>query len=100
MKSIISEVVSLEKGRFLPNSYMTDRLPAELKERIIDYLTSVSDVMIGDCTLRDPITGERYETTNIIREKDGFMWSTHTIYLLEHYNVKLSDDFLRIFNES
>ena len=98
MKSIISEVVSLEKGQFQPDSYMTDRLPAELKERIIDYLTSVPDVMTGDCTLRDPITGERYETTNIIREKDGFMWSTHTIYLLEHYDVKLSDDFLRLFS--
>lgn len=98
MKSIISEVVSLKRGQFKPDSYMTDRLPVELKERILDYLTSVPDVLIGDCPLIDPITGERYETTNIVREKDGFVWSTHTIYMIEHYDVKLSEDFLRLFS--
>lgn len=99
MKSIISAVVLLESGLFKPDSYMTDRLPADLKERVLDYLTTAPDVLMSDCTLRDPITGKRYETTNIIREKDGFVWSTHTIYMLEHYDVKLSDDFLRLFSK-
>ncbi len=97
MKSIISEVVSLKSGQFKPDSYMTDRLPADLKERVLDYLTSTPDVLIGDCPLRDPMTGERYETTNIIREKDGFVWSTHTIYMLKNYDVKLSEEFLGLF---
>ena len=96
-KSIISEDVSLKIGQFKPNSYMTDRLPADLKERVLDYLTSVPDVLIGDCPMRDPVTGKIYERTNVIREKDGFVWSTHTIYMLERYDVKLSDEFLRLF---
>ena len=37
MKSIISAVVLLESGLFKPDSYMTDRLPADLKERVLDY---------------------------------------------------------------
>ena len=99
MKSIVSEDVILERGLFKPDSYMTDRLPEELKERFQGYLTSVPDVLVGDCTLRDPVTGKRYETTNIIREKDGYIWSTHTIYMFKHYDIKLSDEFLRMFIE-
>ena len=99
VKTIISPMVSLRTGQFKPDSYMTEKLPPTLKARILTYLQSVPDIMIGDCPLEDPVTGKIYERSNIIREKDGYTWSSHTIYMLRKYDVKLKEEFLRLFDQ-
>jgi hypothetical protein len=99
MNSIISPIVLLKAGQFKPDSYMTEKLPPALKDRILHYLESVPDILVGDCPLRDPVTGEIYERTNIVREKDGYTWTSHTIYMLRKYDVKLKEEFLRMFEQ-
>ena len=75
MRTISSSAVSFQTGMFKPNSFMTEKLPKELKKRILDYLNSQPACLIGDVPLRDPVTGRKYALTNVIREKDGFEWS-------------------------
>ena len=96
MRTVLAPGVTLKSGLFKPNSEMTMRLPAEKKTRVLAYLLGVPDACIADCQLFDPVTGERYETTNIVREKDGFTWSTHVIYMFERYDVKLAQEFLAV----
>jgi len=97
MKRIISDAVSLKVGEFKQNGVMTDKLPAALKSRIMDYLQGPPLGIIGDVALVDPVTGVCYDHTSVIREKDGFTWNTHTIYMLKHYDVRLAEEFLNLF---
>ena len=99
VKTIISPVVSTKVGQFKPDSDMTEKLSPALKDRILRYLESVPDILVGDCPLKDPVSGEIYERTNIVREKDGFTWSSHAIYMPRKYDVKLKEDFLRMFEQ-
>ena len=96
-KDVVAEGVSFRQGEFKLDKSMVEKLPSELKSRILDYLKEPPPGLIGDCPLVDPVTGVKYESTNIIREKDGFGWSSAAIYMLEHYDVRLSEDFLKLF---
>lgn len=96
-KSIIPKGTSFRQGEFKNDSSMVKKLPAGLKNRILTYLKTPTPIMIGDMPMIDPVTGRKYDSTNILREKDGFGWSSGAIYMLEHYDIKLSDDFLDYF---
>ena len=64
------------------------------KSDIIDYLKKPEPGLIGDCSLLDPVTGVCYSHENIIRQADGFQWSSGLIYAFEKYNVMLTDEFM------
>ena len=98
LKDIVEGNVSFRQGEFKNDQSMVKKLPEELKRRILDYLKEPPPGLIGDMPLIDPVTGKRYTSTNIIRSKDGFEWSSSAIYMLEHYDVKLSDGFLELFD--
>ena len=96
-KDIIPENISYRPGEFKADSSMVKKLPSELKQRILSYLRAPEPGMVGDMPMIDPVTGKKYDSTNILREKDGFEWSSADIYMLEHYDVRLSEDFLKLF---
>ena len=96
-KMIVPDGVSFRPGEFKNNNSMVEKLPSDLKKRVLAYLKEPPPGLIGDCPLVDPVTGVKYDSTNIIREKDGFGWSSAAIYMLEHYNVRLSEEFLKLF---
>lgn len=96
-KMIVPENMSFRPGEFKNDSSMVEKLPAELKKRILIYLKEPEAGMIGDMPMIDPVTREKYDSTNIIREKDGFGWSSAAIYMLEHYDIRLSKEFLKLF---
>ena len=98
LKAVVRPEISFRRGEFKNDQTMTQKLPAELKRRILDYLKSAEPGIMGDMPLIDPVTGVVYERTNVLREKDGFEWSTAEIYMIEHYDVALTNDFLRLFN--
>ena len=94
---IVHPEVSIKKGEFKNDSSMTSKLPSELKTRILNYLREPPAGLIGDVSLIDPVTGKCYNHTSIIREKDGFTWNSAVIYMFENYDIKLSEEFLRMF---
>lgn len=96
MKDIMPDWVSFRIGEF-SNEIMVDKLPSELKDRILDYLKTPQPTTVADMPLIDPVTGKLYTRTNVLREKDGFEWSTAEIYMFEHYNVILTDEFMQLF---
>ena len=98
MKDIMPDWVSFRIGEF-STEMMKDKLPSELKNRILDYLNTPQPTTVADMPLIDPVTGKLYTRTNVLREKDGFEWSTAEIYMFEHYNVILTDEFMRLFRE-
>lgn len=98
MKDIMPDWVSFRIGEF-STEIMEDKLPSELKNRILDYLNTPQPTTVADMPLIDPVTEKLYTRTNVLREKDGFEWSTAEIYMFEHYNVILTDEFMRLFRE-
>ncbi len=94
-KSIVHSGVSFLRGEF--NETMVEKLPSDLKMRILGYLYSAPMGLAGDMRLIDPLTGEWYSSTNVLREKDGFGWNTAIIHMFEQHDIKLSKDFLRLF---
>ena len=96
-KMIVPESTSFIRGKFRNDSSMVEKLPDELKRRILTYLKEPEPGTVGDMPMIDPVTGVKYDSTNILREKDGFAWSSAAIYMLEKYDIRLSDDFLRLF---
>lgn len=98
-KMIFPESTSFRLGEFKNDNSMVEKLPPALKKRILDYLKEPEPGLIGDMPMIDPVTGIRYDSTNIIREKDGFGWSSAAIYMLENYDIRLSDEFLKLFEE-
>ena len=98
-KDITSENVSFRKGEFRNDSSMVEKLPPELKQRILAYLKAQPPGTLCGKPMRDPITGKCYGMTNALREKNGFEWSTPEIYMFEHYDIRLSDEFLRLFEQ-
>ena len=97
MKDVVAAWVSFEADEFKNDKTMIKKLPAELKHKILRYLKEPEPDTVADMPLIDPVTGKTYDRTNILRVKDGFEWSTAEIYMFEHYDVILSDDFLRMF---
>lgn len=97
-RRIIPNGTTYRQGEFVNNGPMVQKLRPELKQRILKYLNAPAPGMVGDVKLIDPVTGKVYGHTSILRENDGFIWSTSDIYMLEHYDIKLSDDFLRLFD--
>lgn len=96
MKDIMPDWVSFRIEEFSKEK-MENKLPSELKNRILDYLKAPQPTTVADMPLIDPVTGKLYTRTNVLREKDGFEWSTAEIYMFEHYNVVLTDEFMRLF---
>lgn len=97
MNNIFHETVSIRKGEFRDNSSMIEKLPKQLKERILKYLKEPPPGLVGDVVLRDPVSGVVFDTTSVIRERDGYEWSTYEIHMLEHHDARLSEEFLRLF---
>jgi len=95
--SIKAKGVSFRPGEFKNDDTMVEKLPPELKSRILEYLKKPEPGLIGMVTLKDPVTGKCYSHESIIREKDGFEWSSATIYMFEKYDIRLSEEFLRMF---
>ncbi len=96
-KRVLHPDVTLRQGEFRNDSSMTRKLPEHLKRRILAYLEAPEIGPIGDVRMVDPVTGKCYSHTSLIREKDGFSWSSAVIYMLKHYDVKLSDEFIALF---
>ena len=96
-KDIVMKGISFRRGEFKLNNSTVEKLPQELKKRILAYLKSPPLGTMCGKTMIDPITGECYGMTNILREKDGFEWSTPEIYMFEHYDIRLSEEFLKLF---
>ena len=96
LKGIVAKNVSFRRGEFRNDSSMVQKLPEELKRRVLQYLKEPPPGLVGDMPMIDPVTGKKYDSTNIIRDRDGFEWSSAAIYMLEHYDVKLSEEFLRL----
>ena len=93
---VLDSGITFRKGEYCQDT-MTEKLPGELKKRILAYMkTGVPELMSG-MPLYDPVTGENYTWTNTVWTKDGYWWSTAIIYMFEHYDVRLSADFLRFF---
>lgn len=99
-KNITIAGMSYRLNEFKNDESMTEKLPSEMKSRILSYLTSAPVGLVGDVRLTDPVTGKSYTHTSVCRNKDGFEWSSADIYMFEHYDVKLSEDFLQLFKES
>ena len=96
MKRIISTpYCNLSKDELKVNLLADD-----LKTRIIKYLYSGELGVAGDCTLKDPFTGEVFSRTSAQRIKDGFEWWSMDTYMFEKYNIALADEFLAIFQSS
>lgn len=89
--------VSFKPGEFKNDDSMVQKLAPELKARILEYLNKPEPGTIGMVKLVDPITGECYSHECILREKDGFEWASSTIYMLDKYDIRLSDAFLKLF---
>ena len=96
-KEIMADGVFIGCGYFKNDGSMVEKLPADLKSRILQYMKEPEPILVGDDRMVDPVTGKWYGSTNLIRMKDGFIWSTPAIYMLEHYDVKLSEEFLKLF---
>lgn len=94
-KSIVHSGVLCFRDEF--NETMVEKLPSDLKRRILDYLNSAPMGLAGDMRLVDPLTGEWYSSTNVLREKDGFGWNTAIIHMFEQHDIKLNEEFLRLF---
>ncbi len=97
MKDVVANWVSFEADEFKNDKTMVKKLPDDLKQRILRYLKEPEPDTVADMPLVDPVTGKLYNRTNILRVKDGFEWSTAEIYMFEHYDVILSDEFMRLF---
>ncbi len=85
-------------GTSLPDSSSQSILPVPLKKRVLDYLKNGDRDVMADMALKDPFTGDVYERTYVSYSKDGFGWGTNSIYLLEKYDIKLADGFLKLFD--
>ena len=96
-RTVVADDVSFRPGEFKRDFTMVEKLPAELKQRILDYMYTPPPGLVGDVRLIDPVTGVQYDHTSIIRERDGFSWSSAVIYMFEHYDIRLSDEFLKLF---
>ena len=99
VKNVVYSGISFRQGEFKNDGSMVRKLPDELKNQILNYLKAPEPALIGDVRLIDPVTGNCYNRTNIIRQKDGFEWSSAVIYMLEHYDIRLSDEFLKMFKQ-
>lgn len=95
--SVEAEEVSFSQGEFKNDDTMVQKLNPKLKKRILEYLKEPDPGTIGMVVLKDPITGKCYSHESIIREKDGFEWSSATIYMFEKYDIRLSKEFLKMF---
>lgn len=94
MRGIIKEGCSIWPDEFKNDSTMTMEISQKLKIAIVKYLKLPAPGLVGDCAMLDPVTGECYSHENIIRQADGFEWSSGAIYAFEKYNIKLSDEFM------
>lgn len=100
LKSIVPETTSFRQGEFKNDSTMIKKLPPAIKKKVLDYLKEPEPTWVSGKRMTDPITGEFYSHENLIREKDGFSWSSAAIYMLEKYDIRLSEEFLSLFREA
>jgi hypothetical protein len=71
--------------------------PVKNRNKILAFLKSAEDGVIGFTALKDPVTKRVYSTGLICYEKDGYSWNNGVVYLFEKYNIKLNDEFLKHF---
>ena len=72
--------------------------PTKNREKILRFLKSAEPVLVGCFVLRDPVTKKVHSTANLCFEKDGFEWTNEVTYLFEKYNIKLNDEFVKMFD--
>lgn len=99
MVSII-ENINLKSIKTLDDlSNITTKEEIKNKSEVLSYLKTVTEpTMIAPKILRDAITNETYSLGHSIYEYNGFIWNTMIIYYFEKYNLKLSNDFLKMFD--
>lgn len=95
-KSIISEEVSLLPGEF-DLSTMTTQKPLDNKTEILKYLKSVEAFVATTYPYEDPVDGTILTYENASFADKGFIWSNVAVMLFEKYDVKLNDDFIKMF---
>ena len=70
--------------------------PKKTKEKLIEYMSDKDFLdWVSSARITDRITGEKVESICQLDYNDGeFEWSSSEIYLLEKYNLKISDEFI------
>lgn len=94
-KDITPETTSYLPGEFTNEYPMVQKLPPQVKAKVLKYLKEGEPVLAASTKLKDPITGKIFAFESIVREKDGYSWATGDIYMLEHYDIKLRNEFLQ-----
>ena len=95
--SIFKKGISLMPGKF-DLTTMTTPKPIKNKAKVLEYLKSVEAFQATTYTFKDPVDGSVLTNENVAFSDKGFIWSNVAIMLFEKYNVKLNDDFLKMFS--
>ena len=95
-KNIISKGVSLLPDKF-DLSTMTTQKPLANKAQILKYLKSVEPFTATTYPYEDPVDGTILTYENASFADKGFIWSNVAVMLFEKYDVKLNDDFIKMF---
>ena len=77
---------------------MVSEKPIKNKEIILKYLKSFPAGPSGLTYCKDPLTGKIFADGNTMYNDGEFKWNTKIIYMFEHYNMKLCDDFTKQFD--
>lgn len=100
MKNVLDSACSIKPESYKADGSMTQRIEPGLKEKILKFLNAPEAGVIGSMPMIDPVTGEIYSRENVIRESDGFAWSSGAIYMFDKYDIKLSDDFINFISKA
>ncbi|MBO4903039.1 MAG: hypothetical protein J5518_09625 [Lachnospiraceae bacterium] len=99
MKGILREGCSIKPDKFKNDGSMSGRVNDQLKKKIIQYLQTPKPGTVGMMPMIDPVTKEVYSRENIIRDSDGYQWSSGVTYMFDKYDILLSDEFMSFMED-
>ena len=80
-------------------SRFVSNVPVKNRDKILSFLKQQDDnSILSPRTFIDPITNKIAVCPIESHEINGFVWSNITTYLFEKYNIKLNDDFVKMFD--